>query len=260
MGNQRFLLYIMLEGEFMDALQVRHGEMRATLSEYTWKPSALGMFWLFVFTSVLGVVIETIAYRFHAGMFICRQGVLYGPFSPVFGVGAVLAVLMLYRFRQKNGGVLFAISAVAGCLFEWAASWLQELVLGTRSWDYTYETFCGVSIPNIQGRTSLKMAVYWGLAGYLCIRVLYPVACMLVERISKRYINLISICLAVFLVWDISISVLACMRQQERREGIAPGNRFEVFLDETYPDDRLSEIFTNTLPADQISPLAMPDQ
>ena len=53
---------------------------------------------------VLGLIIEVI---FHMawvdpGVYQDRAGLLFGPFSPIYGVGAVLLTIILNRFYRKN--------------------------------------------------------------------------------------------------------------------------------------------------------------
>ena len=59
------------------------------------------------------------------------------------------------------------------------------------------------------------------------------------------WFKVLIIFLAIFLLFDIIISSLACKRQEERKEGIEPKNNIEIFLDKTYTDEVLNEIYSN---------------
>ena len=47
------------------------------------------------------------------------------------------------------------------------------------------------------------------------------------------------------MTFDIAISSMAAVRQEERRKDIPPKNSVDVFLDETYPDERMDKIYNN---------------
>ena len=95
----------------------------------------------------------------------------------------------------------------------------------------------------------LVVVLYAGLGRVLAIgyvKMVYPFLSKWIERIPVRTGNVLTVVLAIFMVVNLSISLTACLRQGERNQGIPADNSFEVFLDETYPDKRLDEIFENS--------------
>ena len=85
-----------------------------------------------------------------------RRGVIYGPISPIYGMGAVLMIAILGRKKRPDYQTIF-YGALLGGGFEYLISFLQETFLGTVSWDYTNEFL------NINGRTTIPYAFVWGL-------------------------------------------------------------------------------------------------
>ena len=104
------------------------------------------LFWVFVVCCVLGLLIEVV---FHMvvvdpGVYQDRAGLLFGPFSPIYGFGAVLMTVALNRFYKANPLIIFAVSAVIGGVFEAAVSWFMQVGFGAVAWDYSGSTIFGL--------------------------------------------------------------------------------------------------------------------
>ena len=48
------------------------------------------VFLIFIIGSICGYIFETIVVLFQKGHFEIRQGVIYGPFIPVYGLGGIM--------------------------------------------------------------------------------------------------------------------------------------------------------------------------
>lgn len=126
-----------------------------------------------------------------------------------------------------------------GGLTEYLCSFMQEKLFGTISWDYSYLPF------NIQGRTSLLHCIYWGIGGILYVTYIEPLIEKMREKINKNIIRIITIILAIFMIFDITISWMAAERQIERKSNVEPENKMDLFFDEYYPDEYIDRIFNN---------------
>ena len=195
------------------------------------------LFCVFVIGSIIGYLLEMIVGLVQNGHFVSKQGLIYGPFSQVYGIGLVIYYLLIPN--NKKNIEIFLISMFLGGIVEYIFSYLQETFFGTISWDYSNLLF------NINGRTSLLHCIYWGIGGILFLKYIRPQ----IEKIDllypKMWFKVLIIFLAIFLLFDIIISSLACKRQEERKEGIEPKNNIEIFLDKTYTDEVLNEIYSN---------------
>lgn len=197
------------------------------------------VFWLFIIGSILGYIFEMIVVLFQKGYFESRQGLIYGPFTPVYGIGAIIYYLILNSIKQDNKIKIFFITAILGGITEYICSLVQEKVFGTISWDYSYLIF------DINGRTSLLHCSYWGIAGILYVTYIEPFLEKLKYKIDKKSLKIVSITFAVFMLFDISISCIAANRQTERRNNISPESKLDLFLDKYYPDEYMDKIFAN---------------
>ncbi|MGI6028705.1 MAG: putative ABC transporter permease [Candidatus Heteroscillospira sp.] len=141
------------------------------------------MFLCFLMYSILGwcyeVFLEVIVYRWGYS----DRGVLFGPWCPVYGVGAMLLLLCFSRTLRaklpfpKNAlrvlGLFLGCMAVATAL-ELAASYMLEAATGAWPWQ-TYRDYRW----NFQGRIALSPSLRFGLGGLLFLYALQP----LFERI-----------------------------------------------------------------------------
>lgn len=205
--------------------------------------------WLFVLGSLTGYVGETVWYYYLRGHLINRQGVLIGPFSPIYGVGFVMLTLLLYRWKDGDWKRIWLVSAVVLTSFEYLCSYAMEHILGTRAWNYSKQAF------NLNGRICLKFTLMWGFLGVLFIKILYPRFSKAIERMDSKRGRAIGVALAVFLLFDCLFSVRVSLRQTERRLGISPRSTLDVWVDSYYTDEKLAEIYTEI----RVIPTATPE-
>ena len=177
------------------------------------------IFWIFLIGSILGYGIEMIVGLVQNGHFVSRQGLLFGPFIQVYGVGLVAYYLVISNIKKKSYIKIFFITMLLGGIVEYLFSYFQETWFGTISWDYSNLLF------NIHGRTSLLHCLYWGIGGVLFVRFILP----LIRNIT----------------FDIVMSGMAGSRQLERKNNIAANGYIDNFFDEYYPDEKLEQIYSN---------------
>lgn len=199
----------------------------------------LKIFWLFIIGSILGYLFEMIIVLFQKGHFESRQGVIYGPFTPVYGIGAVIYYIFFEKVKTKNLLEVFLISMILGGITEYLCSFIQEKCFGTISWDYSYLLF------NLNGRTSLLHCSYWGIAGVLYIKYIKPMLQKMEELLERNYMKAITLVFSIFMLFNIIISWIAADRQKERMNHIVPKNKVDIFLDKHYSDERMDKIFSN---------------
>lgn len=197
--------------------------------------------WIFTIGSVLGYCVEMIWCYVRNGHFESRKGLIYGPISPVYGIGGVVLTLLLYRFIHYNGIIIFFISAVVGGVFEYLCSFFQEKLFGSVSWEYNSKSL------SINGRTSVEYSIFWGILGVFFLKDIYPLFDDFMGLFSTQSIKVITLIFVIFLVPDIIISSLAVRREVERRKGKKARNALERFLDKKYTDEFLKKIYPNMI-------------
>lgn len=197
------------------------------------------IFWIFLIGSIIGYGLEMIVGLVQNGHFVSRQGLLFGPFIQVYGVGLVAYYLVISNIKKKSYIKIFFITMLLGGIVEYLFSYLQETWFGTISWDYSNLLF------NIHGRTSLLHCLYWGIGGVLFVRFILPLIRNLNEWCKNTNFRLITAFLVLFITFDIVMSGMAGSRQLERKNNIAANGYIDNFFDEYYPDEKLEQIYSN---------------
>lgn len=72
------------------------------------------LFWLFILGSMIGYIYEMIVVLFQKGYFESRQGLIYGPFTPVYGIGMILYYLVLKSMDTRNKVKIFFVTMLLG--------------------------------------------------------------------------------------------------------------------------------------------------
>lgn len=197
------------------------------------------IFWVFLSSALIGDIIETFYCRAVGGVWMSRSSVLYGPFSIVWGLGAVVLTLVLSRFAHKDDRHIFLVGAILGGVYEYGCSVFTEVVFGTVFWDYSHMMF------NIGGRTNLLFMLFWGILSVVWIKLCYPKLSGAIEKIPPLPGKIITWVLVVFMVCNSLISGMAMMRYTQRKDGIEADNVVEEFLDATYEDAIIEHVWPN---------------
>lgn len=158
------------------------------------KLNYFNLFWVFFVCSVLGLILEEVWHMVvvDPGVYQDRAGMLFGPFSPIYGFGAVLMTMALNRFYKKNPLIIFLVSALIGSAFEVFVGWFMQTSFGVVSWSYSHIRLFGMPDPIAVltgGRTCTPFACMWGLGGLIWIKVLLPRLLKLINMIpwKRRY-------------------------------------------------------------------------
>ena len=197
------------------------------------------LIWVFLVSALLGDIIETLYCWAIEGVWMSRSSVLYGPFSIVWGIGAVVLTMVLSRFAHKPDRYIFLIGALIGGVYEYGCSLFTEIVLGSVFWDYSWMPF------NIGGRTNLLYMGFWGILSVVWIKLIYPKMSGLIEKMPALQGKIITWILIGFMICNAVLSAMALIRYTERKDGIEASNTVEEFLDTTYEDKMIEKVWPN---------------
>lgn len=215
------------------------------------KLNFFNLFWVFVICSFLGLVLEEIWHMVvvEPGVYQDRAGVLFGPFSPIYGCGCVIMTMALNRFYKKNFLLIFAISAVLGAGFEVFSGWFLQTSFGVVSWSYSHITLFGAPDPLVLltgGRTCTYFACMWGLGGLIWIKLLLPRVLKIINLIPWKWrYSLTTVC-TVLMLADCFMTLQSLDCWYKREAGTAGSTAVETFyaehFDNAYMENRFQSM------------------
>lgn len=134
----------------------------------------------FIIYSILGYVIETLFGIVTKGVWESRKSFLYGPFCAIYGVGAVIMVVLLHKYIKKYN-TLFVAGFIIGSVVEYLVSLLGEMLLNVKWWDYS-------NMPlNIDGRICVYFSIFWGFLAIYLICSVNPKVDRLINWIKSKF-------------------------------------------------------------------------
>lgn len=200
--------------------------------------------WVFLISSFLGALIE-MAYCFlTGGGLMSRSSVLYGPFSFVWGFGAVVLTVTLHRFIGREDRYTFLAGFVVGGAYEYLCSVFTELVFGTVFWDYSWMPL------NIGGRTNVIYCIFWGILAVIWVKILYPLMERGIEKIPLLAGKILTWSLVVVMVCDGLLTASAMIRYTERHTSDRPAGHIRQMLDTHFDDAYMESRWPNMVIAD----------
>ena len=198
------------------------------------------VFLLYVIGCMIGVYYEEVLTVCRTGEWLSRQGIIYGPFNPVYGLGFLAFTVLLCRNLKRKWWLTYIYSCFIGGAAEVITSLISEYVFKVNAWDYSDKFL------NIMGRTTIPFMLFWGLGGLIFVKIVYPGLSKLIELIPKRIGNLIMPTFLIFVLLSHVISYSALFRYGTRAEGQPASNAIEVVLDKYYDDDLMKQYYENS--------------
>ena len=166
-------------------------------------------FWMYaVFGWCYEVFLEVVVYKWG----FTNLGIMFGPYCPIYAVGALLFLLFFGKFMKKEGGLLLQISrpfiiffgsmAVATSV-ELAGTYVLEYFTGGWPWD----TYADYDI-NFQARIALSPSLRFGMGGILFMYFVQPFYNWLLAKPKPKTLNIITLAVLVIVVTDFTLTLI----------------------------------------------------
>ena len=160
----------------------------------------------FMAYAFLGWIYEVLLgiFQFHLGFI--NRGFLFGPYLPLYGVGAIIFICLLDNLKNKRITVLklnimpvlifLAIMFIATTL-ELVTSYLMEFFIGKWLWDYNGY------FMNYEGRIALETSIRFGIGGMAILYVIQPFLNRILTSGKDKQINIIFVTMGLIFVLDV---------------------------------------------------------
>ena len=195
--------------------------------------------WYLIIFSIIGLIIETIYCYITTGVIESRKGLLWGPFCPVYGVGATILIFLLYRYKD-NVVKLFLYGMVLGGIIEYLISYILEAMYGIRFWEYSY------LYSNLNGRICLIYSIFWGLLAAVIIKYIKSIIDYIIKKIP--YKNLVTIIILLFTFFNLIFTVWGINTYEKRAKNIYKSKNNKVInqIENNYfNNERMRKTFPN---------------
>lgn len=166
-----------------------HPERRYTLDK---------MILLFFSAAFVGWIWE-ICLTFAEKGILVNRGTMYGPWLPIYGTGAMAAIIFLRRWLKKPILTFFIICGVCSVV-EYATSFFLEKMYGEKWWDYS-DMFL-----NLNGRICFIGILLFGIMGSMFVYFIAPALDNIYSKIPKTVRYIICAVLVVCFVADMIFS------------------------------------------------------
>ena len=149
------------------------------------------------------VFLEVVVYKwgFH------NRGNMFGPYCPIYGVGALLFLLCFGKLKKKQFAtwiniIIKPIIIFLGCmaiatLVELIATYILEATTGSWPWQ-TYARYK----YNFQARIALSTSLRFGLGGWLFMYIVQPFFDRILAKPKRRTLNIITLAVLAIVLTD----------------------------------------------------------
>ena len=164
-------------------------------------------------------------------------------FYGLYGIGAVI-ITIFSKYFDKNRVTLFIGGFIIGAVTEYLSSFLLEIVMNTKWWDYTGY------ILNINGRICLLYSAFWGVLTPFLITINKLIDKIIVKKKSKIHVKILKIIIAILILFIFIDCILTCYAQKQFVNRMIVENNIDVEnkeeikeeYDKTYNDEFLSKV------------------
>ncbi len=135
----------------------------------------------------------------------CNRGFLFGPVCPIYGAGAVAALIVfgnhLVRASLPAPWAIFLICGIGASCMEWVTSVVMERVFGTVWWDYS-------DMPlNLKGRVCVPAACLFGICGVAIVYLALPLIDVVVAVVPPLAFEICGLVLGMLFAVDMTLSI-----------------------------------------------------
>jgi uncharacterized membrane protein/HD superfamily phosphodiesterase len=157
---------------------------------------------LFAIYSFNGWVLEVI-YRSITQRKFVNAGFLFGPFLPIYGLGATFVILLQFYFQTWPLVPRILIYGLALTVIEYVVGLLAEKIFKLKLWDYSDNKL------NFQGRVCLLFSSLWTVLALVFVKFIHPSLSLQINTLDTLYVKTAAIIFLIYLATDFTYSVIS---------------------------------------------------
>lgn len=165
----------------------------------------------FMLYAIIGWIYEVVLEVFIYKWGFTNRGVLFGPYCPVYGFGALAFIFglgWLLKNKTWKQKILLIPVIFIGCMtiatvIELIASYLCEWILGSWPW----QTYADYKI-NFQARIALSPSLRFGLGGVIFMYILQPLFEVITDKVPSKILNIVAIIIGSLFLIDIIYKIV----------------------------------------------------
>ena len=159
----------------------------------------------FIVYAILGWVYEVVLETFIYQWGFSNRGVLFGPWLPVYGFGAIIFLMLWYPLIKGKPAekklmylpVIFILTMLTATAVELGTTYVFDLI--GKPWPW--QTYADYDI-NFQARIALNPSLRFGLGGVAFLYVVQPILDKISELMSDKAIKKAAVFILLLLVCD----------------------------------------------------------
>jgi uncharacterized membrane protein len=155
---------------------------------------------LFAIYSFMGWILEVI-YRSITQRKFVNAGFLFGPFVPIYGLGALFVILISHLSQSWHLLPRLILFGIALTVIEYLVGYFAEKIFKLSLWDYSEYKF------NLHGKVCLLFSVIWAVLAFIFITFIHPVILQNAKFLTGAYLQTAAIALIIYYTVDCSYSV-----------------------------------------------------
>ena len=194
--------------------------------------------WLYIFGGLTGFICETLFHLLKYNEFVNKQGMLFGPFKPLYGFGAIVMYIIYRNVKRKKHSFVFLSGIILGSLYEYFVSFFEEKFLGFNSWLYSKGPFV------INGRVYIPYCLLWGFI-ILFFYLIIPYLKKFYLKLNNKYFHWISILVFIFMMFNLILTLFVVSRYVDRCNDIEAKTFISKKIDSLYNDNFMKKRFPN---------------
>ncbi len=156
---------------------------------------------IFFFVFSVGGWVWEVLWCFIQEHHFANRGTMHGPWIPIYGVGAVITIILLDRFKKNKWG-LFGMAVLASAIMEYATSFILDFMFNSFYWDYHS------MLLNLNGRICLAGLLAFGTVAMVAVYVAAPAIMKIKSRIPGFMVNNICTILSMLFILDLLCCII----------------------------------------------------